>query len=414
MNLEELKNDIIVRDWLDSLDPTPNTERNYANALLNYVIFTKKRPAQLLEEAECEIRNGTLMRERTIKKDMIAFRKYLTSKGLAPLSIKSYLSGVRSFYRQNDIEVPSTIKQGQRAKTLEENNPIPQKEDLQEVLKVANPKEKALILVGCSSGLSSNEILRLTVGQIKQGYDPDTEITTLRMRRAKVGFDFITFLTPEASRAVFDYLDYRERKPKSNEPRRRRQLSKQRIYTDNDYLFICDTVPDEYLETKNEEIRKYTHFALSKTYRTLSEKAGKATPLGSWGLIRSHTMRKYYNSTMLNAGADSFFVEFTMGHTLDDTRSAYFRASPEKLREIYAKYVPYLTIQKELDVSASHEYKEIVRENEILRAETARHVVERSELATMKNELEEMKSFTMAMQEILKNPEMKEKFSKLL
>jgi hypothetical protein len=80
-----------------------------------------------------------------------------------------------------------------------------------------------------------------------------------------------------------------------------------------------------------------------------------------------------------------------MGHTLDDTRSAYFRASPEKLKEIYRKFVPYLTIQKELDISESPEYQKIKYENSVLQAETARHVVDRSELQELRAEIERMK-----------------------
>jgi hypothetical protein len=94
---------------------------------------------------------------------------------------------------------------------------------------------------------------------------------------------------------------------------------------------------------------------------------------------------------MLNAGADSFHVEFFMGHTLDDTKSAYFRANSEKLRELYLKYIPYLTIQKESDISESSEYLRIKQEKQILQAETARHVVERSELQELKADMQKMK-----------------------
>ena len=76
---------------------------------------------------------------------------------------------------------------------------------------------------------------------------------------------------------------------------------------------------------------------------------------------------------------------------MDNVRAAYFRANPEKLKEIYAKYVPYLTIQKELNISESPEYIRIKQENQILQAETARHVVERSELQEFRAEMEKMK-----------------------
>jgi hypothetical protein len=94
--------------------------------------------------------------------------------------------------------------------------------------------------VGVSSGLSTNEIIQLTVKQFKDGYDPETKITTLPLRRAKVKFDFITFLSPEASQSVWDYLDYRNRKTKDNREKRISQLEKQKVFSESDFLF-CKT-----------------------------------------------------------------------------------------------------------------------------------------------------------------------------
>lgn len=94
---------------------------------------------------------------------------------------------------------------------------------------------------------------------------------------------------------------------------------------------------------------------------------------------------------MLNAGCDSFFVEFTMGHKIDRTKTSYFQSDQNSLAKIYGKYVPYLTIQKEADISESPEYLRIKEENQILQAETARHVVERSELQELRGEIERMK-----------------------
>jgi hypothetical protein len=78
-------------------------------------------------------------------------------------------------------------------------------------LKICDPLERAIILAGVSSGLSSNEIIRLRVKEFKNEYDPKTEITTLNLRREKVRFDFVTFLSPECSRAVWDYVNFRNR-----------------------------------------------------------------------------------------------------------------------------------------------------------------------------------------------------------
>lgn len=378
----ELKNDPIVANWLLSIDASTNTERNYLQAIKAFCEFTGKTPDELILEAEQEVKSGLLMRQRHIKTYLISFKKSLQDKGLAPMTVKAYVSGVQSFYRSCDIQLP--VLGRSKAKTLEKNKYIPKKEDLQEVLKICDPLEKAVLLVGVSSGLSANEIINLKVKDFKSNYDPETEVTTLDLRRKKVGFDFITFLAPEASRAVWDYINYRGRATKLPDLRKDKQLAKQRIYSDNDYLFICRKVPDPFIITRNEELRKFEKGSMFKLYQSISEKAQKNTLKGDWNLIRSHNMRKYFNSAMLNAGADSFHVDFFMGHTLDDTRAAYFRANPEQLKELYLKYMPFLTIQKELNISESADYIRIKNENQIFQAETARHVVERSELQELK------------------------------
>lgn len=351
-------------------------------------IFTDwigKTPNDLLLEAERE--STLLRRHRHIKGYFINFRKHL-QETCAPTTVKGYLTGVKSFYTLFDIELPTLPRLDKKARTLEKNNKIPTREDLQEVLKVCDPLETAILLVGASSGLSAQEIINLRIEDFR--YDSDF-ITTFKLRRTKTGVEFITFLSPEATKAVIDYLDFRSREGKT---KKCIQHVKQNIFSDNDHLFIKRHVPMSYSETHNDKERSLDLEALVKIYRGISTKAKKNTPVGTWNYIRSHTLRKFFNSTMYNAGADQFFVEYAMGHALDDTRAAYFRASPEKLKEIYKKFIPYLTIKKELNVSTSPEFQALVHENEILKAEAVKHIVERKELFTVQQELKELKQRT--------------------
>lgn len=383
MKYKDLERDPLIIEWLNDINASKKTKFIYLNSLQNFTEFVNKTPEELLEEAEEEIKKGVLPRKRKIKLYLINFRKQQKDLGLSDLTVKTRMTGVRSFYRSFDIEIPR-IHGDQKPRTLKENNTIPTKEDLQEVLKVCNPLEKAILLTGVSSGLSANEIRNLKILDFKRGYDPETEITTLSLRREKVGFDFVTFLSPEASKAVNDYLEFREREPKIETVIRSKQLEKQKTHSDEGYLFILQSVSDKYLESCDEELRHLNERAFFTLYRSISEKAKKNTKSNTWNLIRSHNMRKYFNSVLLNNGADSFFVEFVMGHTLDDTRAAYFRASPEKLKEIYKKYLPFLTIEKGLDITDSPDFKRVIEENEVLRAE-------RQELNEIKKEIDRIK-----------------------
>ena len=214
----DLKNDPIVSNWLLSIDASANTQRNYLQAIKAFCEFTEKTPDELILEAEQEVKFGLLMRQRHIKTYLISFKKSLQDKSLAPMTVRSYMNGVQSFYRSCDIELPSLGRN--KAKVLEKKKDIPTKEDLQKVLKICDPLERAVLLVGASSGLFLNEIRNLKVKNFKKGYNPETEVTTLKLRRQKVGFDCITFLSPEALRAVQDYINYRSRPTKSPDPRK--------------------------------------------------------------------------------------------------------------------------------------------------------------------------------------------------
>lgn len=393
MNAKDLEKDSLILEWLSVINPKPLTRRTYTFAMQYYTEYTAMSPEDLLLEAETEIKDGILPRQRQLQRRLIDYREYLQQQGIAPLTVKNRMTGVLSFYKSFDIEVPTLPKSGMKAKPLQQHKEIPTKEDLQTVIKHCDQLERAILLIGVSSGLAVNEIRELTIRDFKKGYDPETGITTLKLRRIKEEWDFVTFLSPEASKAVLDYLEYREREPKVPMKNRIDQLDKQRIYSNSNYLLIRRKVPDKYLKNHDEKLRQLTDGAVISIYRQLAERAHKNTDYGVWGLIRSYNVRKYFNSAMLKAGADSFFTEFLMGRILDDTRVAYFRASPGKLRDIYQKYVPYLTIQKESDVSESPEYLRIKLENQILQAETARHAVERSELQELRKELASVKDF---------------------
>ena len=162
MRVVELKEDLTVKDWLQTANVKPNTEKSYLQGMQEYTEFTGKAPKTILEEAEADIQKGLLMRQRRIKSELIGFRAHLQESGIAEYSIKNRLVGVKSFFRTFDIEIPK-LPRTNKAVPLEKNLRIPEKEDLQGVLKVADPLERAVILVEASSGLAANELCNLRI-----------------------------------------------------------------------------------------------------------------------------------------------------------------------------------------------------------------------------------------------------------
>jgi integrase len=392
MKTSDLREDKEITDWFSGLKASANTKQAYFQALQSYTDWTGKTPLELLEEAEAEVRAGKLMRERKIRSYLTQFREYLDSQELAPLTVKSRMTGVLSFYKYNNIDLPVIPKSALKAKPQQKRREIPTKEDIRHILNFADPLEKSLVLVGVSSGLSITEISNLKIKDFMDGLDEETGITTLNLVRQKVNYSFTTFLSPEATKVVQAYLDWRNREAKTENKTQQKQLLKQKVTSKDGYLFINRVISDEYLTTKKEKdkekLRKLTPVAIMGIYRRLNEEAGKSAPNGEYNLVRSHNFRRFFNSALLNAGAQQFVVDYFLGHTLDSTHDAYYRSNPNELKKIYSQYIPYITVAKALDISESPEYQEIKRENQILQAETAKHVVERSELQDLREQLE--------------------------
>jgi len=297
--------DLTLNRWAKSLKKL-STKRGYINSFLNYCRFLKLTPTQLRDEAKSEQIQNIFKSDRRIREHFEDFNYFLSDQGLSSNTVHSYFNGIKSFYMFYDIDIPRLKLDS--CVTKQGNLKIPTKPDIQDAINVADPLEKALILVGVSSGLAANEISNLRMSDLS--FDDAINITTIKVRRIKTSVDYYTFLTPEATAVVKDYIKYRSRT--SEDERKNRALLKQKIYSDSDYLFCVRKVPNEFLDTKDEELRKLNVTGLMSIYRDLSEKILKSTGKGEFNLFRSHTMRKYFDSALLNAGCDFFHAEYLM------------------------------------------------------------------------------------------------------
>jgi hypothetical protein len=134
MLYNELEKDSVIKDWLASVSQKKGTRRLYTFAMQYYSEFLGMTPEQLLFEAEADIKNGVLPRLSRLKRHLLDYKEHLQSQDFAPLTIKSRLTGVYSFYKKNDILLPSLPRNESRPRPLQKNNEIPTKEDIQTAL----------------------------------------------------------------------------------------------------------------------------------------------------------------------------------------------------------------------------------------------------------------------------------------
>jgi integrase len=379
LKVHELASDRIIKTWLSTIKASQETRNSYLQSMHFYTDFFNMTPEQLLEEAENEQDNIRKMRNRLIVQHILSFREFQESK-VAPTTSKTRLAAVYSFYKNYDINLPILPKSDRKARPALKRREIPKKEEIREILKFADSMEKAIMLVGCSSGLSAVDITNLKIGDFYQGYDHDTEVTTFHIIRQKTGIEFYTFLTPEASRAVLEYLKWRNNY---------NEITK--VVSEDGYLFIKKYILPEYLQTKDESLRKLNKKAIIERYSDLNKLAGTNTAYKEYNRIRSHTMRKYFNSTLINNGCNPYQTDLWMGHDLGESKGAYIVPQLEEQKKLYTQYMHLLTIEKQFDPSDSLEFKQMQAENERLARITAKTAVERDELQELRAEMEKMK-----------------------
>jgi integrase len=192
----------------------------------------------LIEEAEDEIDSHVRARKQKMYEYISNFRLWLESKHLAPMTIETRIRSVKSFYRYNGIIFISMERSNSKPIPPESNYGIPTKDEIRIILKKCDPLEKAIVLVGASSGLASNEICNLKIKAF-ENEECEDGITTLKLVRAKTNYKFVTFLSREATEAVRDYLKYRGQSVKSKDQKRRNeQLYKQKLFDDEGYLVV--------------------------------------------------------------------------------------------------------------------------------------------------------------------------------
>lgn len=387
MEYADLKKDKIIQDWLKQINVRETTINNYLMGMRHFTEFTKMSPEQLLEIAEDEQDDNVRLRKRFVNIKLPEFRDELQKreKKLAPLTIKAYITGIKSFYKSFDIDFKKV--EIDDTKLLQENKAIPTISDIREILKTCDPLETALVLCGCCSGMDGNTLCNLKVRDFTKGFDKVTGITTLSLRRLKTGEDFVTFLTPEASEAVLNYLNFRARTIDTIDRHRSAQLEKQKVRSDDGYLFVLKRISDEYLIGYDEEKRKIKRPALMKIYRDISTKANLNTKKGQFNFIRSHNFRKFFDSTMLNNGCDFFHVEEFMGHALPGTQKHYFTPNIEELKTYYSKFIPYLTINSKISIAESKDFKNAIEERDHYKALAQKYLIDNVELLNAKGEL---------------------------
>ena len=332
-----------------------STLDQYKIYLKEYSDFNSMTLTELLEEAEQEEEIGKRWKYRSLKKRLIEYRTYLYDKH-SKLTAKQRFIKIQAFYTHFDIEIHNLPKFNE--KNLEANRKIAftdllTKEELRNAIDVnLSPIIKPLILFMASSGCARAETLSLTVedyinatknyhngGNIEDILETlshvEDVIPTWNILRIKTNKYYTTFSSPESTKAINIYLQGRQDKL-----------------------------------TLKSKLFKISEDYIVELFIRVNDTLGLGY-VGKFRKLRTHMLRKFHASSLMNDGMSRELVNDLEGRTKSITDEAYFFNNEEALFEEYVKHLPAVTIMedvKKLSIK-SPEFVQIENENKELKTE---------------------------------------------
>lgn len=339
--MHKVENEPIFKEFSRDRGLSEPTILNYRKALQKYSDFTGLTLEELIEEAENEEDSGKRMRRRQVNSYINKYTQELIDSGHKDSYIKRLLVQVRTFYNHYDILLPRNKNRKIRSDRKPSNiSDLPTMEDIEFFMEHVTSNYKAIITLQISSGMSKAEISSLT---FKHFYDAipleeyPTDIPSIikavkeqgsiipmwNIIRVKTKHHYFTFSSPESVERILAYLEELNLRKPEYEPR------------PSDILFRSVYMANKPLSTRG----------ISSKFLKTSQKL-KLRKVNDYSIMRTHNLRKFFASTLERNKVPHLTTRWLLGHTLDSTTDAYFKADPEALKQDYMEVIDQLTTNK--------------------------------------------------------------------
>lgn len=301
----------------------------------------------------------------------------ISMKGVInPNSFPTQLASIFLFYDLSDIVLNKTrIRKLYPAKIKKMGQEAYSRGDIRFMLENTNKRRsKAIILIFTSTGIRVGGLCDL---QIKDLLDSPREDCKCLRIYADEKEEYFTFLTPESTKALEDYLQER--------------IDSGEKLTPNKPLI---SQFENYGHGKTNSL-KMTRIAVTNVFTTIfrHKKEGRVKDKGgNFSIPTLHGTRKYFNKTMkMREGCNLSVCEKLMGHSttikLDDS---YLPVTREELFKEFEKAIPYLTIGEE--ERQLLRIAELEKERKSEQDKTKENQLLNEEMAVLKLRMERMES----------------------
>jgi integrase len=317
-----------VDNWLSQM---AFSHSNSENTKISYKYYFKKFEDFAETTAEQIIADYEKLDDKQFKRKytpiIMSYVGKIQAENFSPSSQSIALSTVKSFFKY--MSLPLNFLPSGRRYVVFHNRDIT-KEEIEAIIKDAQPREKAYYSLMTQSGLRPNEISNLKIGDIENLLEKNTSIPcliTIRQEATKGKYKpYFTFVGQETITYIEDYFKREKRD---------------------------ELTPEDYLFTKDDGKTKTDSDLISHIFRRTVEKLkgqkvlnfeNKKERKANRNEIRLYNLRKYFRNHAGQAGTD--YVNFWMGHSLGIDEHYFSQTDITSHRKQYLeKAMPNLRIE---------------------------------------------------------------------
>lgn len=362
--VQNIEKDQNVESWLNqvslSKSGSKSTELSYRLAFTRFLQSIRKTAEEILTEYETQP-------EKTFKRHYAqALNNFVMSeknRGVASGSYASTLYAVKSFFKYNSLPLNFIASP---SVTIENHNRDITKEEIAEVVKLSEYRERAFYILMAQSGLRPDTLTKLRVKNLENILEPETQAPVLitvpqESTKGKYG-EYFTFCGAESITALKEYFETRPN------------------LTSESFVFVKANSEEEVSAGDFSHFFRRIVMRLQKKHvlkvktnrKDLAVKGLDGEEIRSFTTrndLRLYNLRKFFRKYAGQAGVD--YVNFWMGHLSSmGVDLHYFSKDTEQHRAIYKeKAMPFLRIETKTPSETENQIETLSAENKALRDE---------------------------------------------
>jgi site-specific recombinase XerD len=346
-------NDPYFKSFISTKSLSKSTQRVYLGRIKAFCKFLGKTPSELIKESQYE-------NEHRINEYLHNYIENQKNNGKSSNTIINQIDTVKAFYNEYDIDT-TTINQ---ILSPETNNLTPNAiisdEQIKEALELSSLRDKAIILLHMSSGMEASELRSLTYGDFinsieeyinlkpnerfdfkkieEELFKIDKIVGTWKIEKNRTGKHYVTFNTPESTKAILSYLIDRERK---NKP----------IKSFEDPLFV---------NSQNHALNVSAHGSI---FKRVNNRADFGYITKKRRFFSSTMLRKYFKTKLYESEVDTFIINTLLGQELDEDTDYHSDTEIMLLKNRFIDALTNLSIEKtEIETVTDEKYKALIKE----------------------------------------------------